>query len=379
MISVCLVHWLVLGAVLLISGQTEAQTFASGWSELANTKLQTVCPPNSPEYEFKSFCKNVILAWNGGTVDTRRSRLIIWGGGHRDYAGNEIYALDVGTRTMQRLTDPSPPNLPISTPTCPEALADGRPNARHTYGGVAYIEHADRLFVYGGSLACGPGNFGGDTWTFSFTSLTWQRMNPSGPQPRYDAGIVAAYDPNSRKVFLHDAHDLYAYTFETNSYERLASGNFIDYHMMAAVDPVRKRLVIIGGTASNHGGLMVYDIGPGSMYNAQRWTGEAAVVNALSPGIAYDPGSDRMVVWVGGGTVYSLNMDTQAWTTQTLSGGPGAAPENGTFGRWGYVPEAGVFVTVTGANVNAYALRLNGLPPSLAPDPPPAPESLRVF
>src|SRR5262245_1368502 len=261
-----------------------AQDFPPGWTAIPNTKMRAVCPPSTADYNFAAYCKNVILAWNGGVVDSSRDRLIMWGGGHNDYAGNEIYAIDLPTRTMQRLTDPSPPNLPIGTRDCRETLADGRPNSRHTYGGMAYIAHADRLFVYGGSLACGPGNFSRVTWTFHFPSLTWQRMDPSGPQPGFDAGVVAAYDPNSKKVYLHDSRDLYAYTFETDSYERLASDNFIDYHMTTAVDPVRRKLVIIGGPDDNNGGVSVYDIGPGSSFIREKWPGPPLLVNSASPG-----------------------------------------------------------------------------------------------
>lgn len=311
---------LMASASPLLWARANAETpgFVAGWSPLANTEIRDVCPPRTAAYDFSNRCQNVILAWNSGAVDTARSRLIIWGGGHSDYAGNELYALDVATRTVQRLTDPSPPNLPTNTPDCTDTLADGRPNSRHTYDGMAYIAHADRLFVYGGSLACGPGHFGGDTWTFHFPSLTWQRMDPSGPQPRFDAGVVTAYDPNSGKVYVHDAHNLYAYSFETDSYDLLAADNHIDYHMTAAVDPMRRKLVIIGGPDENDGGVTVYDIGPNSSFNRERWPTGPPIVSEASPGLAYDPGSDRMVAWNGGDTVHLLDMETRSWSSRTI-------------------------------------------------------------
>ena len=353
----------------------ENASFGVGWSPLPNTSLRAVCPPNTGQYGFADRCQNGMLAWNGGVIDTRRARLIVWGGGHNDYRGNEIYAITVNPPRVERLTNPSPPNLPLNTTNCTTSLADGTPNSRHTYGGLAYIEHIDRMFVYGGSLGCGPGHFGGDTWTFSFTTNTWQEMKPSGPQPRYDAGVVAAYDRNTRKVFLHDAWDLFAYTFETNSYQRLASGNHIDYHMTAAVDPVRKKLIIVGGTAGSGGGVSVYDIGARSGYGRQQWTttGGDRIVHTASPGLAYDPDSDRMVAWAGGDTVYRLNMDTRMWTAHSFSGGPDTAPENGMFGRWGYLAPYGVFVTVTSVDSNAYVLRLADTPRTGDPAPAASP------
>ncbi len=90
-------------------------------------------------------CSAVITAWNGAIADTRRNRLIIWGGGHSDYYGNEVYALDLNNMTMSRLTDPS---LVTNVKSCPEAYDDGRPSARHTYNGLAYITAQDKMFVY---------------------------------------------------------------------------------------------------------------------------------------------------------------------------------------------------------------------------------------
>src|SRR5881394_4000718 len=65
-----------------------------GWQELPNTKLQDACPPDNfggQNYAFNFNCRMVISAWGGAIADTSRNRLILWGGGHSDYAGNELY------------------------------------------------------------------------------------------------------------------------------------------------------------------------------------------------------------------------------------------------------------------------------------------------
>ena len=139
-----------------------------GWHEIPKTVMRTVCPPNGfggSTYEFSNECPAVTGAWNSAAFDTTRNRLVLWGGGHGDYLGNELYALELDTLSVRRLTDPA---LPLADMSCPEALANGRqPNSRHTYDGLAYIEHADRLFAFGGSRSpCGFMSNG--TWTFSF-------------------------------------------------------------------------------------------------------------------------------------------------------------------------------------------------------------------
>src|SRR5215467_3275959 len=66
---------------------------AGYWYEIPNSHvrqfLPNPVPPGNPAY--------LMRAWSGGAYDSKRDRLIVWGGGHGDYGGNEIYAFDVNT------------------------------------------------------------------------------------------------------------------------------------------------------------------------------------------------------------------------------------------------------------------------------------------
>ncbi|MEK6627349.1 MAG: hypothetical protein AABY53_01890, partial [Bdellovibrionota bacterium] len=75
-----------------------------GWTQLANTKIRPVCPVGS-----FGDCGGVTQAWNSAVFDSKRNRLIVWGGGHQDYFGNEIYALNLSATpiTMTRINNPS--------------------------------------------------------------------------------------------------------------------------------------------------------------------------------------------------------------------------------------------------------------------------------
>jgi Bacterial Ig domain len=336
----------------------------AGWFDISNTHLRSVCPPDNfggSGYAFTFNCYNVIGAWNGGVFDTARNRLIIWGGGHHDYSGNEVYALDLNTLALSRLTDPG---LPVATdPACPESLVNGtQPNSRHTYGGIAYMPNVDKMFVFGGALAtCGFASRG--TWTFNFATNQWETHNPSGPLPNNNLGIVSAYDPNSGKVFLHDSLDLYSYSPITDSYQKLTNNNSgIDNHLTATIDPKRKKFVILGATQA-----WIYDIS-GSTFTLQALstTGGSAIINSDFPGLAYDPQQDRIVAWSGGNNVYELNLDTNMWSSVSFAGGPAAGPM-GVFGHWQYSPASDVYVTINSADADAYLLRLNPSPP---PPPP---------
>jgi hypothetical protein len=90
-----------------------------GWQELPNTWLKSVVPPDNfggNNYDFSYHARAVIAAWSGGIADTQRNRMIIWGGGHNDYYGNELYSLNLSPNpsTLTRVSDPSPNGIAIT-------------------------------------------------------------------------------------------------------------------------------------------------------------------------------------------------------------------------------------------------------------------------
>ncbi|MGE0822515.1 MAG: hypothetical protein AB7G75_22315 [Candidatus Binatia bacterium] len=349
---------------------------ASGsWEELPNSKIRNVCP-NEPSIQGATGCSAVTAAWSSGAFDSTRNRLIVWGGGHNDYYGNELYAVDLNTNTVQRLTNPGLPPAPSSctqgTPDCAwdsyyqqgcmQSIVNGtQPNSRHTYDSLVYLPNEDQLFAFGGSLACGFGFFGRDTWLFDFLTMQWQRMHPSGPIPRATPGIVTAYDPNTRKVYLHDLQYLYTYDPLTNSYQYFAESSKygIDYHLTGVIDPKRKKFIMLGNQQA-----WVIDITPGILHTVQPLvtSGGAPIINSGYPGLAYDPVRDRIVAWNGGDTVYALDLDTLQWTAISSPGGP-AAMQWGTYKRWAYSPASDLFVVVNAVDSNAFTFQFADAPP----------------
>ena len=334
-----------------------------GWYQIPNTKMRPVCPPNSPVYAYSSNCQNIVGAWSGGIADTKRNRLLVWGGGHVDYYGNEVYALDLNNLTMNRLNNPSTPD---PGQTCVQTLSDGTPNTRHTYGGLSYITHADKMYVFSGIVACAAGGGTNDTWTLDLPTLTWKREDPTtGAPPSLALGQgYSDYDPNTKNVFVDAVINFSSYNFDTNTYKSLnGSQNWISAHASAVVDPDRKLFIIFGPNDGNPWGTMVYDISQGSSYQLQNWTSQttgcSTLQNANFPGLAYDPVQKVVVGWAGGDTVYLFNPDTKTCTPVTYPNGPGAPQTNGTHGRFRYFPSLGVFAVVNDVDENAYTLRID--------------------
>ncbi len=315
--------------------------------ELPNTKIRSVLPA-APQRGGGEH--NIVTAWSGGAVDTARNRLLIWGGGHTDYRGNELYALELASLSMKRITDPSPYT---SSDACISALPDGTPTSRHTYDGLSYLGHADKFFAVNGSMApCGGGDTA--TWTYDFATSKWKIMVAKTPwiEP---FGTMSVYDPISKLVYVKGTGgSFFSYSLESNAYTQLNKSDlFVDYHLTATIDTKRRKFVMIGD------GVQVIDLNTNTMSVMATSNAPALVTGKQSPGVAYDPVADRIVAWQGGGNVYALNMDTGVWTQVATNTGPAApSQDQGTFGRWGYIPQYGVFALVNDIDQNAWVFRL---------------------
>ena len=158
--------------IIVLLTLLSASVYGQGWTDLTRTKLTSVCP--SPAPPGATGCAAEVGTWSGAIADTLRNRLVIWGGGHNDYYGNEVYALyltgplpsgtgvvcsNATAPAMCRLNNPSPPasNTNAAQAACVNALSDGAANSRHTYGGLAYISSADQMLAFGGTHSCAFG------------------------------------------------------------------------------------------------------------------------------------------------------------------------------------------------------------------------------
>jgi hypothetical protein len=94
----------------------------------------------------------IIGAWGSMTWDPNRRQLIIWGGGHANYAGNEVYRFDASTLQWQRASLPSAIHAPLGDHQY--FAVDGAmhaPTAAHTYDNMEYLPLLDRLINFGGA------------------------------------------------------------------------------------------------------------------------------------------------------------------------------------------------------------------------------------
>ena len=317
----------------------------------------------------------IMSAWSGGAYDTKRDRLVVWGGGHGDYGGNEIYVFDINTLKWSRIWGPSS-NIPAPGATsCSETYSDGNPASRHTYDGLVYHAASDKFWASGGSLYCGSGGGSSGTWMFDFATSKWTReANALGSQ----VTAMSDHDPSTGVVFsMVQSGTLGAYDPKTNAWTNRGNGTGwgeFDPARTMVYHPGKKILLIIGG-----GTILTYDITQSKPSpQTLATTGGGAIVSAQGPGLAYDPTIDRIVAWSGGGSdVYSLDINSRTWTKYTASNSvipPSPSDTKGTYGRWRYIPSKNAYIAVNGTENNVFFYKLSsgsGTPPDATPPGPP--------
>ena len=137
--------------------QVNLNSYSEAWTpaELRPLYLTSNPDPSKITYAWPSF------AW-----DSNRGDLILYGGGHANYSGNDVYRWHGTTRKWERAALPSelllnPPGFytPIDGP-------DAGPPSSHTYDNSLFLPIIDRFIVFGGAAF----NTGGP----------YNRMNPDG-------------------------------------------------------------------------------------------------------------------------------------------------------------------------------------------------------
>ena len=218
------------------------------WYEVPSSHMEEV----APQQPFDTRVKNVMDAWSGAAFDTTRSALLVWGGGHGDYWGNEVYAFNVATLTWQRLNDPYWPAKDMAAGTYDAWFSENSsPGSRHTYDGLEYIPGLDVFWGVGGSLwKSGTGTQ--QTVTLKMDTLKWSEKARA---PIVGSiGVASGYDPITKKIYLHDTGRLVSYDPATDTWDTLnqaSSGN----GLVGEVDPVNRKFVVLG-----KGNAYVYDL-----------------------------------------------------------------------------------------------------------------------
>lgn len=191
------------------------------WAAVSLNTMREVDPARDPEVNpvypgpppWNDRQGAVLGAWNGGAFASgygESGALIVAGGGHADYYGNEVYAFDLASRRWQRLTNPySAPSFPIENGIWP----DGTPSVSHTYDQVDYHPGTNSFVMMKTQFDNTGGKSSPVVAMFSFDGLRpadsnanrdWNkrnwRLSPLNPENYTQSGGWSVYD-SKRDLF----------------------------------------------------------------------------------------------------------------------------------------------------------------------------------
>ncbi len=385
---------LLLGAVALPSDSAVLDLVRAApegsWLKANQNAVSTVWTPlELRDPVAQSGLDRIIYAWGSFAWDSSRSNLIVYGGGHANYAGNDVYLWNGSSLLWERAALPSdivPTNINGYTYGYPADGPFNAPPAAHTYDNTVYLKVADRYVTFGGAawntggsylrsdgaggvVRTGPylfdpskadSNKVGGTTGSGVNSTTlggqmWENRDswvtsPSPVKPTsFVDGFSASTIVDGKDVIYVGASlggtskELFRYTINSfdnpqlDTWERVgvASIPYSKGNTSAALDPIRNILVRTGETGI---AFSFWDLDTAGSTNADMLITPVDLTGGLMPpdmqgyGLIYDPVREQFVFWNGGPNVFSLTppagetLDGSGWTVDTLDLNSSSAP-----------------------------------------------------
>jgi hypothetical protein len=230
-----------------------------------------------------------------GIYDSKRDRLIVFGGfGERDVLG-DVWALSLGDTAEWREIHP----------------AGEAPSPRMEAQAV-YDPEGDRLIVYGGLVLAGEHLLDqtDEMWQLTLgDSIAWTRLNPGGDLPGPLSGHRALWDTASSTMLVIGGgsqkstnNDVFQYDPGINTWTRLAASGGPKrayYHPQVAYDRVRDRYLLYGTGASAPDDI---DVDEFRLRPAPAWNplpGRVLPQGRFGQATIHDTRRDRMVIFGG--------------------------------------------------------------------------------
>lgn len=349
------------------------------WAEVGGNTLADVDPSNDPlvnpnypgdaPWIGANDHVSVVSAWSGGAWDEAGKRLLITGGGHADYAGNEVYQWSAESGLFSRLNNPS--GAVGNTGTLNDGLDgatpvyfDGRPRSAHTYNHLLYRDGV--LWNFQGSTYSGGAGVRG---AFKFYSGDWHRNGTSTFGNNYGGTIydsarnrfVTMSPGTGRPLWYDPTTDTYAQHTRWSNNSDSTGSELQCVH-------VPNRDLVVSFTAD----IQLFKLDDTSDSTSANVAGVGVPwSDKRLIGAVYDEASDRILCWHGGASIYVLtppavgqNPLTATWTWSKLDPAagntvtPSAAASNGTYGRFWYSPSLKCCGVVNATNQKMYVFRL---------------------
>lgn len=340
-----------------------AATPEGGWVQLNTNLYSDAWATGSIAVDYPSYSNPaaIVKAWSSTAWDSTRGDLLLWGGGHANYAGNEMYVWNAQSGEWARGSVSS--RVDKST-TNNYVVDNAAPQSAHTYDNNLYLPVNDMFLTFGGAafqsgdnfaLSDGsragpwlwdpnkadpnkvggttgsgydPNSIGGNMWTNRQGS--WSGTEPGG----YINSTTAYRTENGKDVVyvtsdpqLSGFQSLYRYTLgdvkrgEQDQWEKIGTTSYdnVGWTGAATIDTkhnlyIRTAEVRDVGYYKYKSNLMVWDLSRADEVN-NRDIGISLVLEDGTPftmnrsyGVEYDQKNNRVLLWDGAdrGTVWSI-------------------------------------------------------------------------
>jgi hypothetical protein len=363
------------------------------------------CPLNNCGYSGQSGQKSVMLVWSGGAFAHDFSELgglVVHGGGHMAYYGNEVYVFNLDTLMWERMNNPWEPEpgargwIGEHAPEGPTGnweegeYAPGIPASSHTYDNVAYLPAAlagNRrgafLRLTGTSNGWYGGGFTGRTHAFDFDTRRWRRYSLN-LTPKTDGGgdgNAVCFDPGRKRFWAigryystvtryldipsREWRAVRATSAEGHNTGYNQSGCYhpeldlfvVVFHPLNVTGPERARLWAMDCSAPERGWFRLQQEGPRP--------------NGPAPGLEWCPPLKCMVSYEGRQATRILKLHAPAsdplnapwtWVEEEIGGDApsGRIDGPGHYSRFRWAPRAGCFIWADGVRQTVQAWRPRG-------------------
>ncbi len=303
----------------------------------------------------------------------RADRFVLFGGWNGTTGLNGTWVYDPGNRTWEE-THPR---------SSPPSRGDGM---------FVYDSSADVFLLFGGWHENADGSYVrlGDTWRYSLSVDTWERLDPAvSPSPRSDAEV--AYDPAAGALLLVGGFNGTAYLGDVWSFFP-ANDTWVPRPSGVQPSPrsdgrmvyvaAQDRFILFGGNDYSGPNFSFHHLNDTWTYgwSTHTWTRFDTLVAPSArdyPVLAYDSAAGQVLLTGGFGNntvlsdLWTLNATTRSWTDIT----PAASPPPRFAAAGGFDSADGALVVFGGASdtgLLADTWLYSTVPASAPPGPSPA-------
>ncbi len=337
---------------------TTVPTWAKGlaawqWAPIAGTALSKVEP--SPRPLGATGPSSKIDTWCGAALKRKGSVYIIGAaGGHADYAGNEVNALNL-LADQPTWTQLRAPTANADVVNKGQFYLDNRPAATHTYYASQFIDRLNRMVVFASAGLNGPfpdmpANYAltGATRSFSFdlNKGDWDTPDYIARLPNDNGNVNACLcvrHPLTGDVYYarNSVNDFYRWTSSSNRWDRVGTVARTLWYAGAAVDTKRNRILVVGGYEAV--APMVLNLDGSTQQVSFGGLGASALtLSGGYPGLVYDEVNDLFIAAFnasGSIKILTIRASDLFVASPGITGTAPTARSNGIQNSIQYVPE----------------------------------------